>query len=198
MATEQFLLKRGARPSEIMKNKMQDRDNEENENQEGSEMNSELHELFLDELADLLSAENQLVKALPKMAKAAKSEELREAINSHLEETEGHVERLKKVFESLGEKAKSKTCKAMKGLLEEGDEIVGELKGKAIIDAGIIAAAQKVEHYEIASYGTVIAWAEQMGHSEASELLEETINEEKEADEKLTEIAENLANTSGE
>lgn len=181
-----------------MKNKMQDRDNEENENQEGSEMNSELHELFLDELADLLSAENQLVKALPKMAKAAKSEELREAINSHLEETEGHVERLKKVFESLGEKAKSKTCKAMKGLLEEGDEIVGELKGKAIIDAGIIAAAQKVEHYEIASYGTVIAWAEQMGHSEASELLEETINEEKEADEKLTEIAENLANTSGE
>ncbi|HEY3861550.1 MAG TPA: ferritin-like domain-containing protein [Verrucomicrobiae bacterium] len=174
-----------------MKNRTQ---NSENEEQEGQEMNSELHELFLDELADLLDAETQLTKALPKMAKAAQSEELREAITSHLEETEGHVDRLKEVFESVGEKSKSKTCKAMKGLIEEGAELLQELKGKSSIDAGIIAAAQKVEHYEIASYGTVRAWAEQMGHSEAVELLEETLDEEKEADEKLTKIAETVAN----
>jgi ferritin-like metal-binding protein YciE len=160
----------------------------------GPRMDTELHELFLDELADLLNAETQLTKALPKMAKAAQSEELREAITAHLEETEGHVERLKKVFESVDEKPKSKTCKAMKGLLEEGSELLQELKGKSSIDAGIIAAAQKVEHYEIASYGTVRAWAEEMGHSEAVELLQETLDEESAADEKLTEIAQSLAN----
>jgi ferritin-like metal-binding protein YciE len=174
-----------------MKNKKQDAENGE---QEGQDMNSELHELFLDELADLLNAETQLTKALPKMAKAAQSEELREAITSHLEETEGHVDRLKRVFESVDEKPRSKTCQAMKGLIEEGSEILEELEGKSIIDAGIIAAAQKVEHYEIASYGTVRAWAEQMGHDEAVQLLDETLNEEKAADEKLTEIAETAAN----
>jgi len=158
-------------------------------------MDSELHQLFLDELADLLNAETQLTKALPKMAKAAQSEELREAINSHLQETEGHVDRLKQVFESLDEKPKSKTCKAMKGLVEEGSDLLQELKGKSSIDAGIIAAAQKVEHYEIASYGTVVAWAEQMGHDETAKLLEETLDEEKAADEKLTEVAESVANT---
>jgi len=168
--------------------------NSENGEHEGQEKNSELHELFLDELADLLSAETQLTKALPKMARAAQSDELREAIESHLEETEGHVERLKKVFESVEAKPKSKTCQAMKGLLEEGSEIMQELKGKGTMDAGLIAAAQKVEHYEMASYGTVRAWAEQMDHSEAVELLEETLEEEKAADEKLTEIAESLAN----
>lgn len=157
-------------------------------------MNTELHELFLDELADLLNAETQLTKALPKMAKAAQSDELRDAINSHLEETKGHVERLKQMFESVDEKTKSKTCQAMKGLIEEGSELLQELKGKSSIDAGIIAAAQKVEHYEIASYGTVKAWAEQMGHSEAVRLIEETLNEEKAADDKLTEIAETAAN----
>jgi ferritin-like metal-binding protein YciE len=171
----------------------QNTDNDNGE-QEGQKMDSELHELFLDELADLLSAETQLTKALPKMAKAAKSEELREAIESHLEETEGHVERLKKVFESVGEKPKSKTCQAMKGLLEEGSELMQELKGKSTIDVGLIAAAQKVEHYEMASYGTVRSWAQQMDHSEAVQLLEETLEEEKAADEKLTEIAETLAN----
>ena len=175
-----------------MKNKKQTPDNGA---QDGQEMNQELHELFLDELADLLSAETQLTKALPKMAKAAQSEELREALESHLQETEGHVDRLKQVFESLDEKPKSKTCKAMKGLVEEGAEILQELKGKSTIDAGIIAAGQKVEHYEIASYGTVRAWAEQMGHDEAVRLLEETLEEEKAADEKLTEIAQTVANT---
>lgn len=167
----------------------------ENEASADQEMNSELHELFLDELADLLSAETQLTKALPKMAKAAQSEELRDAITSHLQETEGHVERLKQVFESLDEKPRSKTCKAMKGLIEEGSELLQELKGKSSIDAGIIAAAQKVEHYEIASYGTVKAWAEQMNHTEAADLLEKTLEEEIAADEKLTDIAETEANT---
>ena len=158
------------------------------------EMNEELHDLLLDELADLLNAETQLTKALPKMAKAAQSKELRDALNSHLEETRGHVDRLKKVFASLDEKPKSKTCKAMKGLVEEGSELLQELKGKNSIDAGIIAAGQKVEHYEIASYGTVRAWAEQMGHEEAVSLLEKNLNEEKAADKKLTQIAEQSAN----
>lgn len=158
------------------------------------EMNSELHKLFLDQLADLLNAETQLIKALPKMAKAAQSNELREAINSHLQETEGQAERLNQVFESVGSKPQSKTCQAMKGLIEEGSEIVQKLKGKNSVDAGIICAAQKVEHYEIASYGTVRAWAEQMGHSEAVRLLEETLEEEKAADDTLTRIAESVAN----
>ncbi|HWD19664.1 MAG TPA: ferritin-like domain-containing protein [Verrucomicrobiae bacterium] len=173
-----------------MKNKKQN-----SENEEGQDMNAELHELFLDELADLLDAETQLTKALPKMAKAAQADELREAIEAHLEETQGHVDRLEQVFESLDEKSKRKPCQAMKGLLKEGSEILQELKGKSSLDAGIIAAAQKVEHYEIASYGTVIAWAKQMGHDEAAELLEETLEEEKAADEKLTDVAESVANT---
>lgn len=178
-----------------MKNKTQ---NSENDKLEGQEMNTELHELFLDELADLLNAETQLTKALPKMAQAAQSEELRDAINSHLEETEGHVDRLNQVFESVDEKPKSKTCQAMKGLIEEGSELLQELEGKSTIDTGIIAAAQKVEHYEIASYGSVRAWAEQMGHTEAVILLDETLAEEKAADEKLTEIAESVANKSAD
>lgn len=174
------------------------KNNRSEEQNEENMMDNELHELFLDELADLLSAETQLTKALPKMAKAAQSEELREALESHLSETEGHIDRLKQVFESVDEKPKSKTCKAMKGLIEEGSEMLQELKGKSSIDAGIIAAGQKVEHYEIASYGTVIAWAEQMGHSEAVELLEQTLEEEKAADEKLTEVAESIANQEAE
>jgi ferritin-like metal-binding protein YciE len=161
---------------------------------EGQRMNSDLHQLFLDELADLLNAETQLTKALPRIARAAQSEELREAITSHLEETEGQVERLKRVFESVDGKVTSKTCKAMKGLLEEGAELIEELEAKSSLDAGIIAAAQKVEHYEIASYGSVRAWAEEMGHSEAVELLTETLEEEAAADQKLTEIAQSIAN----
>jgi len=162
------------------------------------DMDNELHELFLDELADLLSAEQQLTKALPKMAKAAKAPELREAFESHLEETERQVTRLVQVFESVGSKTRKKTCKAMQGLIEEGSELIQDLKGKSSMDAGLIAAAQKVEHYEIASYGTVRCWAERMGHQEAVELLEETLEEEKAADETLTGIAENLANSEAE
>lgn len=161
----------------------------------GADLHSELHELFLIELADLLNAETQLTKALPKMAKAAQSYELREAINSHLDETEGHVDRLKQVFESMGEQPRSKVCPAMKGLIEEANELMQDLKGRSSLDAGIIAVAQKVEHYEIASYGTVLAWAEQMGHDDAVRLLEETLNEEKAADDELTAVAESVANT---
>ena len=161
---------------------------------EEGKMKSELHELFLNELADLLSAETQLTKALPKLVKASQSEELAEAFRSHLDETENHVERLKEVFNSLDEKPQKKTCQAMKGLIEEGSEMIQELKGSSASDAGLIAAGQKVEHYEIASYGSVRAWAEQMGHSEAVRLLDETLEEEKAADGKLTEIAQNSAN----
>lgn len=157
-------------------------------------MDNDLHELFLDELADVYSAEQQLTKALPKLAKAAESDELREAIEQHLEETEEHISRLEQVFESLDESVKKKTCKAMKGLIEEGDEIVKEQKDSSALDAGIIAACQKVEHYEIASYGTLCAWAEQMGHDDALKLLRQTEEEESAADEKLTEIAETIAN----
>ncbi|HEV2329662.1 MAG TPA: ferritin-like domain-containing protein [Verrucomicrobiae bacterium] len=157
-------------------------------------MDSDLHELFLDELSDLHSAEKQLTQALPKMLKAAKSAELKAAIQSHLQETKGHVDRLEKAFQSLGEELKNKTCAAMEGLVEEASELLEEQKGKSSLDAAIIAAAQKVEHYEIASYRTVEAWAERMGHEEAVELLNATLEEESAADEKLTEVAEYLAN----
>src|SRR5690242_8650097 len=159
-----------------------------------SGMDNDLHALFLDELADVYSAEQQLTKALPKLAKAADSDELREALEQHLEETEEHLSRLEQVAESLDETLKKKTCKAMKGLIEEGDDIVKEEKDSSALDAGIIAACQKVEHYEIASYGTLCAWAEQMGHDEALKLLRQTEEEEAAADEKLTEVAENIAN----
>lgn len=159
-----------------------------------TKMDTDLHKLFLDELADVYSAEQQLTKALPKMAKAAQSDELREALEQHLEETEEHLTRLEQAAESLDETLKKKTCEAMKGLLKEGDEIVKEQKNSTALDAGIIAACQKVEHYEIASYGTLCAWAEQMGHDEVLELLRQTEEEEIAADETLTEIAENIAN----
>jgi ferritin-like metal-binding protein YciE len=157
-------------------------------------MDTELHKLFLDELADVYSAEQQLTKALPKLAKAAQSGELREALEQHLEETEEHVSRLEQVAESLDETLKRKTCKAMQGLIAEGDDIVKEKKNSTALDAGIIAACQKVEHYEIASYGTLCAWAEEMGHDEALKLLRQTEEEEMTADEKLTEVAETVAN----
>src|SRR4051812_31444924 len=165
---------------------------------ESQGMDNDLHELFLDELADVLSAEQQLTKALPKLAKAAQSDELREALEQHLEETEEHISRLEQVAESLDETLKKKTCKAMQGLIAEGDDIVKEQKNSSALDAGIIAACQKVEHYEIASYGTLCAWAEQMGHDEALKLLRQTEEEESAADEKLTEVAENIANERAE
>jgi ferritin-like metal-binding protein YciE len=166
--------------------------------EQGGEMDSDLHELFLEEMADVLNAEQQLTKALPRMAKAAESDELREAFEMHLAETEEQISRLEEVAEGLGEKLKRKTCAAMKGLLEEAQDMVKEQKGSSAIDAALIAAAQKVEHYEIASYGTLCAWAKQMGHEDAAETLGQTLEEEKAADEKLTSIAESAANAKAE
>jgi len=159
------------------------------ETREDLPMNNELHELFLDELADMLHAEHQITKALPKMIKATESEELRSALEGHLEETKGQINRLEQAFASLEEKPKTKPCKGMKGILEEGDEMVKEEKETTALDAAVIAAGQKVEHYEIASYGTLIAWAEQMGHADAVQLLKQNLAEEKAADEKLSELA---------
>jgi len=153
-----------------------------------------LHDLFVNELRDLYSAENQLVKALPKMAKAAGSAELRSGFEEHLEQTRHHVERLEQIFEQLEAKPKGKKCAAMEGLIEEGKELLSEDAEESVMDAGLIAAAQKVEHYEIASYGTVRTWAEQLGHHEAAELLRQTLDEEKATDEKLTHLAEQMIN----
>ena len=148
-----------------------------------------LKDLFVEELQDLYSAENQLVKALPKMAKAATSAELKKGFETHLKETKGHVERLDKIFKMLDEKAKGPKCKAMEGLVEEGKEIIENHDAGELLDAGLIAAAQKVEHYEIASYGTVRAWAGQMGLDDVAEILNQTLEEEKATDEKLTDLA---------
>jgi ferritin-like metal-binding protein YciE len=153
-------------------------------------MNSEqLTELLIDEIKDIYHAEKQLVRALPKMAKAAESQSLKEAINAHLAETQGQVERLEKVFSLLDTPPKAKPCKGMQGLLEEGTEAIEQQDKGPIRDLCLIGAAQRVEHYEIAAYGTARAMAEQLGVSEVAELLEETENEEKSADEKLSEIA---------
>jgi ferritin-like metal-binding protein YciE len=153
-----------------------------------------LHDLFVDQLQDLYSAENQLIKALPKMAKAASSPELRSAFEEHLEQTRDQAERLERVFEMMDAKAKGKKCKAMEGLIEEAKETVGEDAEPAVLDAALIAEAQKVEHYEIAGYGCVCTWAEQLGHREAAQLLKETLNEEKMTDERLTQLAESMVN----
>ena len=153
-----------------------------------------LETLFVEELRDLYSAENQLVKALPKMAKRASSEELKQAFEEHLELTREHVERLDEIFENLGKPAKGKTCKGMKGLIEEGSEVLEEHSEPSVIDAALIAAAQKVEHYEIATYGTVRTWAEMLDQDDAVDLLQQTLDEESETDEKLTEIAESTIN----
>ena len=151
-----------------------------------------LRELYLDELRDLYNAENQLLKALPKMAKAASSDELRNGFQEHLEQTKGHVERLEQIFEALDESPKGKKCAGMEGLVKEGAEVMQEDFEGAVMDAALIGAAQRVEHYEIAAYGTVIAFAEQLGESEHSSLLKETLDEEKETDEKLTSLAEDI------
>jgi len=154
--------------------------------------------LLEEELKDIYSAEKQLLKALPKMAKKASSDELRTAFEEHLTVTEGQVTRLEEVFEVLGKTAKAKTCKAMEGLIEEATELMEEDADDAVMDAGLIAAAQKVEHYEIASYGTVRTWANLCGKEDAAELLQETLDEEAEADQKLTELAESLVNPAAE
>src|ERR1700730_11895764 len=153
-----------------------------------------LRKLYIEELRDLYSAENQLLKALPKMAKGAASTELKQAFENHLEETEGHVERLEEIFEDLDESPKGKTCQAMKGLVEEGSEILEEDGEESVLDAGIIAAAQKVEHYEIATYGTARTWASLLGEEEAADLLQQALDEEGEANKHLNELAEEIVN----
>lgn len=155
---------------------------------------SKLQKLFENELKDIYWAEKALVKALPKMAKKATSEELIEAIENHLQETEGHVERLEKVFEIMGKPAQAKKCEAMDGLIKEGEEIMKESDEGVMRDAGIITAGQKVEHYEIASYGSLRTFAQRLGMNEAAQLLEDTLEEEKAADEKLSEVAETAIN----
>jgi ferritin-like metal-binding protein YciE len=148
-----------------------------------------LHDLYLSELSDLYSAEKQIVKALPKMIEKTESAELRHALEDHLEETLGHVDRLEEVFEMHGESPQRQKCKGMEGILEEGDELVGKDAAAAVRDAAIIAAAQRVEHYEMAAYGTVRTWAQQLGHGKAAAVLQETLEEEGAADKKLTSIA---------
>lgn len=151
-----------------------------------------LKQLYIDELKDLHNAENQLVKALPKLAKGAQSNELRQGFEEHLEQTKGHVQRLEQIFEMLGESPKGKKCKGMEGLIEEGSEVMDEDYEGSVLDAALIGAAQRVEHYEIAGYGTVRSMAELLGESDQVALLEETLQEEKETDEKLTELAKQI------
>lgn len=148
-----------------------------------------LSDLYVEELRDLYNAERQILKALPKIIKAASHDELKEALESHRQETEGHVTRLDQIFEDLGKNAKGKTCHGMQGVLSEGAELIEEDPEAMVLDAGIIAAAQRVEHYEIAAYGSVRTWAEQLGLDDHVALLEQTLNEEKAADQKLTALA---------
>jgi ferritin-like metal-binding protein YciE len=151
-----------------------------------------LKELYVDELKDIYNAENQLVKALPKMAKACTSEDLRNGFEEHLEQTRGHVQRLEQIFKALGEKPSGKKCKGMEGLIAEGQEMMGEDFEDDVMDAALISAAQRVEHYEIAAYGTVRTYAELLGEEEAVGLLEQTLEEEKETDQKLTDLASDI------
>jgi ferritin-like metal-binding protein YciE len=149
-----------------------------------------LHDAFIDELRDTYDAERQLLKALPKLAKASSSPELRAAFESHLEETRGQVERLEQVFASLDEKVRGKHCDGIAGIIEEGKSVMEEEFDDATMDACLIASGQRAEHYEMAAYGTLVAWARAMGHTEAADLLQETLDEEKATDEKLTGLAE--------
>lgn len=153
-----------------------------------------LEDLYEDLLKDLYSAEKQLVKALPKMAKNADSPDLQKAFEEHLDQTEKHVERIERIFSNLGGSPRGKKCVGMEGLIEEGNELLKEEVEPDVLDAGLIAAAQKVEHYEIASYGTARAWAEKMGHDDAARLLQQTLEEEAMANDKLTELAESYIN----
>lgn len=153
-----------------------------------------LKTLYVEELRDIYSAENQLLKALPKMAKGAASAELKQAFEDHLEQTKEHIERLDEIFDRLDEKSGGKTCKAMKGLIEEGSEMLEAEGEESVIDAGLIGAAQRVEHYEIAAYGTVRSFANLLGEEEAADLLQQTLEEESETDKHLSELAEEVVN----
>jgi len=157
-----------------------------------------LMELFVDELKDIYWAEKHLTKALPKMAKAAQSEELKASFEEHLEVTEGQIERLEEVFSIIDMKPAAKKCEAMDGLVKEGEELMSEFKGSPAIDAALIAAAQKVEHYEIATYGTLRTYARLLGYDEAADLLQATLDEEAETDENLTALAEAFINEEAE
>ncbi len=147
-----------------------------------------LDDLFLDTLKDIYYAEKQIVKTLPKMAKAARSDELRAGFEQHLTETEGHVDRLEQIFEMLDKPARGKTCDAILGIIEEGKSIMEEFKGTSALDAGLVSAAQAVEHYEIARYGTLKTWARQLGMTEAAQLLDATLSEEVATDKKLSQV----------
>ena len=153
-----------------------------------------LNDLFLDTLKDIYFAEKQVLKALPKMAKAARSDKLRAAFEKHHDETEGQIERLEQVFELLDKPARGKTCEAILGILDEGKEIMDDYKGTEALDAGLVSAAQAVEHYEIARYGTLKQWALQLGMKDAVRLLDQTLQEEKKTDEALTSLAEGVVN----
>jgi len=153
-----------------------------------------LNDLFLDTLKDIYYAEKQILKALPKMARAATAPEGKEGFLHHRDETQGHVERLEQVFDFLGKPARGKTCEAIQGIIAEADEIMEEFKGTAALDAGLISSAQAVEHYEIARYGTLIEWAKQLGLTDAVPLLQQTLEEEKATDQKLTKLAKTAAN----
>jgi ferritin-like metal-binding protein YciE len=153
-----------------------------------------LKDLYLDELRDMYDAENVIVKALPKMADAAASSDLRNAFLHHLEQTQRHVARLEQIFEGLGEKPKAKKCDGVRGIIEEGESLMGQKGDQSVIDAGLIAGAQRVEHYEMAVYGSLRTWAQRIGNSPAVSLLEQTLNEEKDADHTLTQIAEQSVN----
>ena len=153
-----------------------------------------LQDLFVDQLKDLYNAENQLIKALPKMAKAASNSELQQAFTEHLEETKEHAQRLEKIFETLDESPKGKKCKAMEGLIEEGKEMMEEDAEPEVMDAGLIAAAQRVEHYEIAGYGCVRTYAKLLGNEQAAKVLQQTLDEEGNTDKKLTDLAESVIN----
>ena len=157
-----------------------------------------LRDLYIDELKDTLNSEKQLVKALPKMAKKANAPELREAFEKHLTQTEGHVQRIQQIMEELGLPDRGKTCKGIQGILAEGAEMMAEEAEPAVMDAALIAGGQRAEHYEMAAYGTLRAYAQVLGYSAAAKLLQQTLDEEKKADQKLSELAEGFVNTLAE
>ena len=181
----------GAPPNAVVERSLLDRMMPQSDRKE-DDMPETLRELFIEELKDIYDAEQRITKALPKMAQAADSEELSAALEEHLRETEEQVTRLEQILESLDETPGRKTCKAMMGLLEEGKELMGEDFPPEVMDAGIIAAAQKVEHYEMATYGCLRTWAKLLGEDEAYRLLQQTLDEEGNADKKLTKISESL------
>jgi len=157
-----------------------------------------LDDLFYETLKDIYYAERQILKALPKMARGAQDQKLKAAFEKHKEETEGQIERLKQIFEIIGKRAQGKTCDAIEGIISEGEEVMEEFKGTPALDAGLLAAAQAVEHYEISRYGTLRSWAKQLGMKDAVKLLEETLAEESKTDEALTMLAESAVNAAGQ